>query len=98
MTIPIGVVHFAGTTKGDGLYFCQYPLQFPILFTAALPFYFSVLFSLNSSCPDFSRLFPKVNSQCAPAMIMLSEELNRSNLHVNFSPGRSPFLWPPKLV
>eukprot|EP01038_Epipyxis_sp_PR26KG_P015900 gene15900-21563_t len=48
--MTLGILHFAGMIGGDAELLCRYPLQYPILLSAALPLFLSSVHSFINSC------------------------------------------------
>eukprot|EP00598_Pedospumella_elongata_P007347 CAMPEP_0184985472 /NCGR_PEP_ID=MMETSP1098-20130426/14132_1 /TAXON_ID=89044 /ORGANISM="Spumella elongata, Strain CCAP 955/1" /LENGTH=404 /DNA_ID=CAMNT_0027509561 /DNA_START=32 /DNA_END=1246 /DNA_ORIENTATION=- len=90
-----GIVHFAGTTRGDAEHLCREPLKYPIFLNAAVPLYLSVAHSFATKlakCPLRIQ-----NSSCASAVPIVKAELSRQRLEVRYNPGVGGFSWPPPI-
>lgn len=91
----IGIVHFAGTTRGDAEHLCREPLKYPIFLNAAVPLYLSIAHSFatkHAKCPLRIQ-----NSSCASAVPIVKAELSRQRLEVRYNPGVGGFTWPPPI-
>lgn len=60
-TLATGIVHFAGTTHGDGLFFCKAPLQYPIFIADVAPLYLSIASSFANYIASCSTSDPPPN-------------------------------------
>lgn len=91
-----GIVHFAGTTHADAAHLCRYPLQHPLLLTAAVPLYLSIVDALVRKHPAFrTSPFGLPGNFCAEAVPLVEAELKRLALKAAYNPGVGGFAWPP---
>jgi len=76
-TLATGIVHFAGTTHGDGLFFCKAPLQYPIFIADVAPLYLSI-------ASAFSNYMNTVSSPNSPnsSTIATINTLTKSYLYI----------------
>lgn len=91
-----GIVHFAGTTHADAAHLCRYPLQHPLLLTAAVPLYLSIIDAFVQKHPAFrTSPFGLSANVCAEALPLMEAELKRLALKATYNPGAGGFVWPP---
>lgn len=93
-----GVVHFAGTTRGNALFLCEFPTTHTLLLPAAVPLYLAVVQSFLQQCPasPYSR---SLAAQCVDyAAPTVAAALKSDRTAGHFESGVGHFQWPlPKL-